>query len=67
MFADQNNHTQVRAQMLQGCEVVPKIVLALEHALNREPMGGQYNSLRKVIMSFNELCKSDSHKVCGIS
>jgi len=53
--------------MLQGCEVVPKIVLALEHALNREPMGGQYNSLRKVIMSFNELCKSDSHKVCGIS
>jgi len=48
--------------MLQGCEVVQKIITALEHALNREPFGGQYNSLRKVMMSFAELCKSDSHK-----
>jgi hypothetical protein len=53
---------KVRAQMLQGCEVVQKVIRALEHALNREPLGGQYNSLRKVMMSFTELCKSDSHK-----
>ena len=46
---------KVRAQMLQGCEVVQKVIRALEHALNREPLGGQYNSLRKVMMSFTEL------------
>ena len=53
---------KVRAQMLSGCDVVLKVIKALEHALNREPLGGQYNSLRKVMMSFNELCKSDTHK-----
>ena len=53
---------QVRAQMLSGCEVVQKVIKALEHSLNREPLGGQYNSLRKVMQSFTELCKSDTQK-----
>lgn len=56
---------------------------ALEHSLNREPMGGYHHSLSvstpfslwmirllttilldrwKVVLAFQELCKSDTHK-----
>lgn len=53
---------RVRAQMLQGCGVVEKVLKALEHSLNREPMGGYHHSLWKVVLAFQELCKSDTHK-----
>ena len=36
--------------------------MALEHALNRQSFGGQYNALWKIAMAAAELSRSDASK-----